>query len=87
MKTYYALHIRQTDKSCDWIGEVIGSQDGILRIQIIDAVLGTGCGIWELTSEVKDVPKKECRMFLDNINCLEAGIRINNYIFQRKANQ
>lgn len=78
----FAFHVMENG-GVDYIGEVFSESSGIIRLQVVDAIMATGCGMWSLTDEIRDVPKSECRVFLDNMACLETALRINNQIYRR----
>lgn len=83
----FAFHFSQKDDQrggVDWIGEIKAAKGDMIRLQICDAFWATVMGQWELSSEIKDVPKSECRIFLDKWECLETALKINNQIFARK---
>lgn len=79
----FAFHFSQKDKEqggIDWIGEIKAAKGDMIRLQVIDAFAATVMGCWDLSSEIKDVPKSECRIFLDKSECLTTALRINNQI-------
>lgn len=78
-KKMFAFHSNE-NRAVDYLGEVISEQSDLLRIQAADAFMAVGLGLFELTSEVKDFPKRECRMFLDSGECLEVANLINKRI-------
>lgn len=77
----FAFHI-MPNGGVDWIGEVKGEKDGLVRLQIIDAIMATGCGLWEITSQIKDVQKIDCNFYLDKMECLETALRRNSVIYR-----
>lgn len=80
----FAFHI-QPDGTVDYIGEVLAQRRDTLRLNVLDAVMATGCGMWCLSDEIRDVPKAECRMFADKLVCLETALRINSQITQARG--
>ena len=75
----FAFH-QNADSTIDYIGKVVRETETKIRLQIVDAVMATGCGMWDLTDELRDVPKAECRLFTDKLTCLETALQINNRI-------
>jgi hypothetical protein len=63
--------------NADFAGEVRSETETHWRVNVIDAVMGTGCGIWELSDEIRDLEKDRCRVFSNPIACLEAVHRTN----------
>jgi hypothetical protein len=78
----FAFH-RMENGGVDFIGEIFSEASGVIRLQVVDAIIATGCGMWSLTDEICDVPKSECRMFLDQMSCLEEALKINNAIYAK----
>ena len=76
-KTIFAFHIKPLDSMVDYIGQVIHETETTFRLQVVDAGMAMGAGIWQLSDELCDVPKAECRMFLDETACLEKAVQIN----------
>jgi hypothetical protein len=72
----FAIHYKP-DNSVDWVGEVFSDTHDRLRIQVVSALMLTGCGLWQLTDEIVEVPKSECRIFLTEQSAAEACFRAN----------
>lgn len=78
-KKMFAFHV-MNNEAVDYLGEVISEEGDSLRIQAADAFMAVGLGVLDLTSEVKDFPKRECRMFLDSGECICVANLINKRI-------
>lgn len=63
---------------CVHCGEVISETDSHFRIEVCDAFMLVGGGMWQLSGEIKDVPKGICRIFSDKIACMEVCHRVNS---------
>lgn len=79
----FAFH-QMDNGGIDFIGEIFSESRGTIRLQVVDAIMATGGGMWSLTDEVRDVPKDECRVFLDQMSCLEEALKINNAIYSQR---
>jgi len=82
----YAYHIIENG-GVDWVGEVIGERNDLIRMKIIDAVMATGCGLWCITSQIKDVKKCECNFYLDKMECLESALQRNRKIYDQNKQE
>lgn len=71
----FALHI-DSNGSCDWVGEVLAETETTIRMELCDALL-LCCGLWNLSGELRDLPKQECRLFNDRDACAIAAERMN----------
>lgn len=76
-KILFAFHIKPLDGMVDYMGQVIRETETEFRLQVVGALMAMGAGMWQLTDCVHDVPKAECRLFLDETTCLEKAMRIN----------
>jgi hypothetical protein len=65
-----------------FIGEVLSEQNGIIRMEVADAVMATGCGIWVRSGQIEDVPRGECKLFNDAQECLIQALQRNNRIYR-----
>lgn len=82
----FAFHV-MNNGAVDYLGEVISEQGDSLRIQTADAFMSVGLGVLDLTSEVKDFPERECRMFLDSVECIRVANVINKQIREEEKNK
>ena len=76
-KTIFAFHVDPLNGRPTYIGQVILETETEFRLQVVDGLMAMGCGMWQLTDELHDVPKAECRIFLTELACLEKAVRIN----------
>jgi len=72
----FAIHYR-SDGRVDYVGEVFSQSVDAARIQVCDAILLTGCGLWQLTDEVVEVQNSECRWFLSPTAAADACAMAN----------
>lgn len=56
-KSLFAFHLRE-GCGVDWVGEIISEENGMIRMEIVDAVFAS-CGLWELCGELKIVPSDQ----------------------------
>lgn len=71
-----AFHYKASDE-VDYIGDVLSETESTIRVEVLDAVMATGCGMWWPSGEIRDFPKSECRLFTDRMVCLETALKIN----------
>lgn len=84
MKPKFAFH-EKPEGGVDYIGEIVGESADTIRMHVLDAFMATGCGLWCLSDEVRDVSRSGCRIFTDKITCLETALQINQRIYCRKT--
>jgi hypothetical protein len=77
--TLFAFHVRE-DGFVDFVGEIICEVEGFVRMEVCDAIMLTGCGLWQLSGEIKDLPRSKCRIFNDMAACYESAMKINSRI-------
>lgn len=75
----FAVHFRE-DRACDYVGEVFSETSDHVRIQVCDAFMLVGAGLWQLSDEVVDVDRSECRFFLTEAAAAEACATANAHI-------
>jgi len=80
----FAFH-QMENGGVDFIGEIFSESKDTIRLQIIDAIMASVGGMWYITDELRDVPKNECRVFLDQLACLEEALKINNAIYSQRT--
>lgn len=68
----------------EFIGEIISELNGTIRMEAIDAMMATGCGLWSLSGNIKDVPRDKCELFNDRESCLESALRRNQRIYWKR---
>jgi hypothetical protein len=56
----------------EYVGVVMAMSETAVRLRVISAVSLQLIGIVEDTGELIDVPRKQCRIFVDKQCCLEA---------------
>ena len=78
MPQYVAFHA-MPNGNVDYAGEIVSETEETLSIQILDAFMATGCGMWCPSGEVKVFLRQECRIwkYEHRIDCLETMLRIN----------
>lgn len=59
-----------------YVGEVISESADAVRMEVVDAFMFVGSALWQLSGELKDVPRASCRMFNDLEACAEAAFRL-----------
>lgn len=77
----FAFHLRP-DGAVDYVGEVRAETGAMLRVEVIDGLSGLW-GIWDLSGELKDLPKNECRLFTEPGPCLTSANRINDRLLSQ----
>lgn len=80
--TLYAFHLRR-DGYVDYVGEIVSETDTMIRLESVDALMFTGCGLWCLSGGLYDLPKAECRIFNDKQSCAMTAYRINEPLHRR----
>lgn len=78
----FIVHYK-TDRTVDWVGESVSQSPGRVRIQVCDAFQLSICGMWQLSDEVVEVPKSECRFFTTERAAAEACERANAHLRSR----
>ncbi len=79
----FAFHILQNG-GVDFIGEIISEDEHRVRMEVVDAFMATGCGMWELSGQIEDCPRNECKIFNDRMVCLEYALQRNQRIYPSK---
>lgn len=77
----FAFHLR-SDGNVDFIGEVVSESPASIRIECVSAI-NLWFGLWDLSGELLDLPRAECRLFVDRDACVETA----NRILDRKSRQ
>jgi hypothetical protein len=76
----FVIHRQKDTGHVDYLGEVFSETETHVRIQAIDASLFVLGGMWELSDEIIEAPKSECRFFLTAEGASEACVRANKSI-------
>jgi hypothetical protein len=63
-----------SDGVLSFVGEVVGDDGSTIRIEVVDVVMYLS-GFWELSGELRDVDRSQCRIFTDMMSCVEAAER------------
>jgi hypothetical protein len=71
----FALHLIAGD-DVDYVGEVVSEGPTTIRVNVVNA-LSLMFGLWDVSGELLDLPRTECRLFTDRDACVMALDRIN----------
>lgn len=67
-----------------YIGKVISEIDGVIRMEVIDALVGY-FGVWSLSGQIENVPADECKLFTEKLICLRSALHLNESICKTDA--
>ena len=66
-----------------FIGPIVDATPDDFYIEVISAIMATCAGMWELTGEIKRLPRSKCRVFDDSTACLESALQLNRRLSGR----
>jgi hypothetical protein len=71
----------------EYMGEVVSESEDRIRLEVTDAILFlmTGGRLWQLSGELKDIPRSSSRLFNDRECCVHAASRFMRPMEKAKA--
>ena len=82
----YAIHFDEaSDCGVDFVGEVVRRNGDQISVQLVDAVMLTGCALWMLTDRVESFPTQECGLFYDKQLAALACNSINKLVSEYRT--
>ena len=78
----YVIHC-DSNGVVECLGSVLIKNQDTVEIQMVDAIMLVAAGIWSLSDEVTELPKKECRFFLSIEATLQEYARLVRFAEER----